>query len=104
MNIRSIFTEPPKLSSLVYRYYRYPMLIAILLLLALHIQWYVTLPPGYHYDPYRGFVVVLMLLFNHLAFLFKWPPSVTVILRILALSWTVFGLFYAFYLSRVLYP
>jgi len=44
-----------------------------------------------------------MLLFNHLAYQFRWPTLVTVTLRSLAWLWLAFGSFYIFYSSNRLY-
>jgi len=93
-----------KLSKVVVSSYRYGMLALILGVLAHHIHWHVTLPPGYSYDPYASYVCALMLLLNHLAFAFKWPRRVNIAMWVLAWSWLIFGLFYICYLSRVLYP
>jgi hypothetical protein len=38
-----------------------------------------------------------MLLFNHLAFAFKWPARVTAALRILAFVWIAFALPFVVY-------
>ena len=73
--------------------YRYGMLVLLLGLLMHHIYWHLTLPPSYHGDPYSLYVVVLMLLFQHMGFVFKWPKQVGVILRVLAYSWTVLAIF-----------
>jgi hypothetical protein len=83
--------------------YQYGMLLVILGLFAWNIHFRLGLPPGYGGEPYSGFVVVLMLLFNHLAYQFKWPRYVTATLRVLAWSWIAFGFFYLFFWSRVLY-
>ncbi len=91
MNIRSALTEPLGPSRPAYRY---GMLAFILVLLGWSIQWHYSLPPGYSGDRYGGDVLVLMMLFNHLAYQFTWPIRVLVGLRILAWSWTGFGLFY----------
>jgi hypothetical protein len=80
------------------------MLVFILVLLAQQIQWHVTLPPTYDGDPYDNYVLILMLLFNHLAFAFKCPHRVSVALWVLAWSWLGFASFYCLYFSRVLYP
>jgi len=101
MNIRSNFTEP---SNAVHPAFRYGMLVVCLLLLAVHIQWRLTLPSDYRHDPNGNGVVALMLLFNHLAHNFRWPTSVTIALRLLAWGWLAFGCFYIFYWSHVLYP
>ncbi len=79
------------------------MLVVTLLLLAWHIYWRLTLPPDYRQDPNGNGVVALMLLFNTLAFQFRWPTSITVALRLLAWSWLAFGSFYIFYWSHILY-
>ena len=97
MSIRSIFTSPPDMASSKpwHQAYRYSMLVFILFL---------TLPSTYPFDPYSTSIVALMLLFSHLAYWFKWPTTVTVILRVLVWIWIVFAFFYMFYLSHVLYP
>src|ERR1022692_4257349 len=80
MNIRASFTEPTKERSSAFRY---GMLVACLLLLAFHIQWRLTLSPDYRHDRNGNGVVALMLLFNNLAYQFRWPTSVPVALRLL---------------------
>ena len=84
--------------------YSYGMLVLILGLVAWDIQWYVNLPAGYSYDPYGNGIGALALLLAHLAFQFRWPIRVTIVLRILALAWLLFAFVYVFYLSRVLFP
>jgi hypothetical protein len=101
MGIRSTRKEPSEATGPVYRY---GMLVFILVLFAWEMQLHLTLPPTYDGDPYKGYVVVLMLLFNHLAMAFNWRRRVVVALWVLAWSWLVFGLFYIFYLSHALYP
>lgn len=101
MNIRSIFTEPSKQ---LHPAYSYGVLVVILWLLAENIRLYLALSPEWPYDRYGGFVVPLTLLFLHLSYQFRWPTFVTVILRVLAYGWVLFGCFYSFYLSRILYP
>ena len=94
MNIRASFTEPPKEGSSAFRY---GFLAVCLLLLAFHIHWRLGLSPDYPYDRNGNGVVALMLLFNHLAFQFRWNTSVTISLRLLALAWLSFGCFYFLY-------
>jgi hypothetical protein len=101
MNLRTIFTTPPPTSP---RGYRYGMLVVCLFLIAQCVAWYLRLPKDYPYDRYSNLVVVLMLLFNHLAYQFRWPSSVALVLRLLAWTWVVFGCFYIFYWVHVLYP
>lgn len=99
--IANYLTEPPKMVRPVFRWV---MLAIILLLLVIHIRWRLTLPPGYRGDRNGNGVIVLAILFNHLAFQFRWPRSVTAVLRVLMWSWLAFTLFYVFYWSHILYP
>jgi hypothetical protein len=102
MNIRSAFraikkgfTEPsPDVSPPL----RYAQLVLALFLLAFNVLWlwWASLPPAYPYERYGSAMVGLMLLFNLLAFQFRWPPVVTAMLRVLAFVWLVFGAFYIF--------
>ena len=55
--------------------------------------------PPYRLGRFSGFIGSFMLLFNHLAFQFRWSQAVTIVLRVIALVWTVFGL--AFFLFFV---
>jgi len=66
-------------------WYRYGFLALILAAFAGH----ASDSSSRHY--YGGFVVPLMLLLNHLAFQFRWPTIVTVLLRAAALAWVVVG-------------
>ena len=93
MNIRTIFAEPAKLAPPAFRY---GMLVVCLLLLAWHIQWRLSLSADYPYERNGNGVVALMLLFNHLAYQFRWSTRVTIALRMLAWSWLAFGCFYIF--------
>lgn len=74
--------------------YRYGMLVFILGVFALAIVIYLHTSPEDHSDPYMGFILPLMLLFNHLASAFKWRRSVAVALEILSSVWMVFGILY----------
>lgn len=98
MTIRAIFrasfTQPPPV---VYPVFQYGMLVVCLLLIAWNIKWLSGLPPDYPYERYGCAIVTLALLFNHLAFWFRWPASLTVALRLLALGWLAFLLFYICY-------
>lgn len=100
MIIRFIFTEPFKPA---HPAFRYGMLAVTLCLLTADIRWYLSLPPDWPYDRYGGFIAILSMLFTQLL-LFRWPTSVTVILRVLTLGWVLFAAFYVFYLVRILYP
>ena len=109
MRIRSIFryihyrlvTPQGEMSHPVFRY---GILVFTLFMCAQQIKWHFTPHPGYSGDPYRIDVLVLILLFNHLAMMFQWPRRIAGVLWLLAVSWLGFASFYLFYLSRVLYP
>jgi hypothetical protein len=74
--------------------FKYAMLGFTLLLLGANIYWRINLPRGYQGDRYVNFVVALMLLFNVLAFQFRWPVLATVLLRTLAFMWIAFAFVY----------
>jgi hypothetical protein len=83
--------------------YRYGMLVFILGVFALAIVIYLHTSPEDHSDPHMGFILSLMLLFNHLTGHFKWRRSVAVALEVLSVSWMVFGCFYICHLSHLLF-
>lgn len=85
------FAEPPKEVEPVFRSV---MLGVCLFLLAWNIRWLLALRPDYSYDRYGNLVVILMLLFNHLAYSFRWPVRVTVALRVWAWVWLAFAIGY----------
>ncbi|MFZ2281027.1 MAG: hypothetical protein WAW39_24725 [Prosthecobacter sp.] len=101
MIIRRILTSPAQPGNPIFAY---GLLTIIVLLLIWNIQVLLDAPPSYPYDRCGNLVVALMLLFNHLAFQFRWPAGVAVALRVLALGWTAFGLFYVCYESHMLFP
>jgi len=101
MSIQSILTEPPKKQ-------RHPVLLYIVWLLVFlslffSIWVFYTTQAMDRHDPYRGLVVPIMLLLNLMAFQISWKPIVTAILRITSIAWTIFGLFYIFYWSHILF-
>jgi hypothetical protein len=98
MSIYSAFAKPPNST---HPWFSYGFLAVILILLATVIQLKLSLPPTYPHNRNECLVVPFMLLFNHLAHEFRWPPAATVALRILAWSWLVIGLFYIFFFSSV---
>jgi hypothetical protein len=102
MNLRSIFIDPPQPARSAG--FRYGFLVVICLLLAFNVYNFATRSPRYSGDPYGNFIIAVMLLLNHVAFQFSMPPRVAVGLRILAIAWLAFGLFYVCYLGRVLFP
>ena len=101
MKLRSLLTSPPQLRSPLFAY---GFLVFFVLLLMWNVQLWRSVPPSYPYDRYSNLVLMLMVLFGHLAFQFRWPPRVMAALRLLALGWCLFGLFYVLYWSHVLFP
>ena len=85
------------------------MLVVGFFALVACILLYVLGPSGSRGDPYAMGIVGLMVLFSGLAGLahecqFRWPAWLVTTFKLLSLAWTVFGLFYMLYLSRVLFP
>jgi len=76
--------------------YRWGMLVVVLLLLVWDTKWRLNLSHGYSGDRYANLVVSLLLLLNHLAWCFRFPPTVTFALRVLASGWLVVGGAYIF--------
>ncbi|HTB83043.1 MAG TPA: hypothetical protein VK742_05255 [Candidatus Sulfotelmatobacter sp.] len=64
--------------------FRYGFLVLVLSLFVFH-----AFDSSRHY--WIGFLVPLMLLFNHLAFQFHWSRPMTVAMRACAYFWIVFG-------------
>ncbi len=102
MSNESLRDETARLDRAVFQVYRYGMLVFILGLFVMAIQDHLHTALGH--DPYRGYIFPSVLLFNHLVWVFKWPRPVTNALYILSSGGMILGLFYLFYLSRVLYP
>jgi hypothetical protein len=96
MNIRFAFTRLTRSMHPVHPFLSYAMLVVFLLLLAESIRSRLT-SPRWPDDDYTDLVLPLMLLFNHLAFMFNWRRRLAVALYVLALSWSVFGLLYVFF-------
>jgi hypothetical protein len=88
---KQFIAEPQPVSSGV----RYGLLAAILALLVVN-AWQALFRPPAH-GRYDGLILPLMLLFNSLAFVFRWSPPVTLVLRILAWAWTVAGTTYVIF-------
>ena len=100
MKLRINFAEPPNVSPL----FKYGMLVFVFVMLFLHVLWRFNLPPDWRHDPNGLPIILLMLLLNHLAFMFRWPATVGTLLRVVALLWVAFGATYVFYWTHVLYP
>jgi hypothetical protein len=97
-------TELPQESITDNNLIRYGFLAIIVALFAASILLLITLPASYHSDRYSSLIIGLMLLLNHLAFQFRWPKAMTIVIRVIATLWVLFGFFYMFYLSDVLFP
>jgi hypothetical protein len=95
MNFFVAFAKPAKL---MHPAIRYGFLAIILAVLLIDIGTQLEFPEPY---PRRNLnlAVGLMLLFNHLAFNFRWPQAVTVALRLLAVGWLIFWSFCIFRVS-----
>jgi len=81
--VRRYFLDEPRLRSTAFRYGFLAFLIALAVFAAI---------AAFHLPPsaggsYFGFLIPTMLLFNHLAFQFRWPTSVRVGIRILTIIW-----------------
>lgn len=102
ISLNSIFkTSSPLVRSSVYRY---GILVLAVALLVHWGFWLNGLRSDYPYDRYSNGVVALMILLNHLAVAFEWRKSVSFLVRLAALSWLAFGMFYVVYWSHVLFP
>lgn len=76
--------------------YRWGMLAAALLLLAWDMKWQLNRSPAFSGDRYGNLVMGLLLLLNHLAWSFRFPPTVTFALRVLASGWFLLACAYIF--------
>jgi hypothetical protein len=95
MTIRSFLEKASQLGLPVYRY---GMLVLLLGLLAADIRW--DLYPSSASDTlrYGNAAVVFLLLLQHLAFQFKWPRHVTVLVRVAFFVWMICVAVYISYL------
>ena len=73
-------------------FYRYGMLFVCLALLLFQV-WSFLRFPDTSANRYSGLAIVVMLLLNHVAFAFRWPRRMTIILRIMALGWMIIGFY-----------
>ena len=90
--MNSVSTEEDNRKPLGSSLYRHGMLAIILILLANWIWFLLTLPKDVKFDPYGNGVVLLMLLFNHLAWSsYDWQPGVRKAFRVLSIGWLLLG-------------
>jgi hypothetical protein len=99
--IGSLSTPPPKSAHPAFRYVQ---LVVTLALFAGAIYLRLTALPAYQESWNRALVIAVAALLSVLAYHFRWPAALTAGLRLLALGWAVFVLFYLFYWSHVPHP
>ena len=85
------FLAEPRIRSAGFQYGFLAFIIALLIFQAVVAA---HLPSSYRPGRYGGFIAPLMLLFNHLAYKFRWSQTVTIVLRVIAWVWIIFGLTY----------
>jgi len=89
------FLAEPRLLSAGFRYGFLAFIIGLIILDAVLA---IYLSPHYRLGRFSGLIGSFMLLFNYLAFQFRWSRTVTIVLRVIALVWTFFGLAYFLFL------
>jgi hypothetical protein len=103
LSFMSLTTSFMREAKITHPAFRFGFLGFILLLLAYDIYWWATLPATYVGPRAGNLIVGFLLLLNHLAFFFRWPPAVTAALRITAFSWIAFAGFYLYCVLRVIH-
>ena len=84
--IQKAFLQEPSPRSAAFRYGLLGAIFALFALVLCH-------PTQRHLS---ALIVPTMLLFNHLAFQFRWPRGFMIALRVIALAWVVAGCIYVF--------
>jgi hypothetical protein len=95
-------SEPPPKNA--HPAFRYLLLIVTLALVAGAIYLRLTVPPAYRESWNRSLVIAEAALLSVLAYHFRWPAALTAGLRLLALGWAVFAVFYLLSWLRVSHP
>ena len=72
-------------------FYRWGMLIFIVILIAWSIGIHFRYPSFTWRDLGRSLICPVMLLFNHLAFAFRWPGLLGFAMNVLAFAWLIIG-------------
>lgn len=92
----AILTEKPKGLVAESKIYKFGFLTILLSLFFWTLS--ISLDPSnpYRYGNYDILIVPIMLLLNHISFSFKFSTTLTVILRILAISWLIFTAIWIF--------
>lgn len=93
----AVLTEPP---TDVTPAYRWGMLAMILALLAVNTMVSLNYRLSFSSASYGNFVVVLMLLLNHVSGNFRFSRTLTLALRVLAWGWLVLGCSYICFLLK----
>ncbi len=87
----AIFTEKPKGLIAENKIYKFGFLTILVSFLFWTLSISLDSSNPYKYGNTDILIVPIMLLLNHISFSFKFSTTHTVILRILAISWMVFG-------------
>lgn len=66
------------------------MIVFCLSMILWEVRWRAELSPTYPYARYNATGVALLFLLNQLAYEFRWPARVTVVLRVVWYAWLVF--------------
>jgi hypothetical protein len=77
--------------------YRWGMLIIIVILIAWNIRIHFRYPSSTWHDLGQSLVCPAMLLFNHLAFAFRWPGLLGFAMNVLAFAWLIIGGYLVFF-------
>ena len=94
--LKKHFLEEPRLRS---TRFRYGFLAFVIGLIILQVILAIQMKPSDRLGRFFGFVVPFMLLFNHLAFQFRWSSAVTAFWRVVAWVWMIFGLPYILFVT-----
>lgn len=90
--LRDYFFSPPRSSLAQNPWWKYGFLAFLGCLLIDQTYCFVTLPPGHSSTCYAGFIVPLMLIFNHLSAYFYFGPRFTFPFRLFAAAFLLAGL------------
>ena len=94
-NLTNWFLAEPRIRSAGFRYGLLASILALLLVQALVA---IHLSASHQAGKPAGFILVLTLLFSHLAFQFRWTQPVTLALRVIACLWIACAMTYSLFL------
>ena len=92
--LKKALTEPPQGSFAKNKLWNYVFLAILVAMLAKGIWDIAT--TSYPYLIYRNLLVCSVLMINLIAFFLSWPRKITIAIRIFAILWVFFVLFYSF--------